>query len=55
MKDLGEKKKIAFTFRQTPAITEAKWNLERKDMVINYITEETMLGGKESGKLWCGP
>ena len=55
MKDLGEKKKITFTFRQTLAITKAKWNLERKDMVINYITKETMLVDNESGKPWRGP
>ena len=54
MKDLGEKKKTAFTFRQTTAMTKAKWNLQRKDMVINYITKETMLVDKESGKPWQG-
>ena len=55
VKDLGEKQKSAFTFRQTQAITKAKWNLQRKDMVINYITEETMLVDKESKKPWGGP
>ena len=55
MKDVGEKMKSTFTFRQTPAMTKAKWNLERKEIVINYITEETMLVDKESGKLWRGP
>ena len=55
MKDVGEKNKTAFTFRQTPAMTKAKWNLERKDMMINYITKETMLVDKESGKPWRGP
>ena len=55
MKDVGERVKSTFTFRQTPAMIKAKWNLERKDMVINYITEETMLVDKESGKPWCGP
>ena len=55
VKDVGKRVKSTFTFRQTSAMTKAKWNLERKDMVINYITEETMLVDKESGKPWHGP
>ena len=48
------KRKQPSHLRQTLAMTKAKWNLERKDMVINYITEETMLVDKESGKPWRG-
>ena len=55
VKDLGGKGKSAFKFRQTEAMTKAKWNLLRKDMVINYITEETMLVEKESKMPWRGP
>ena len=55
VKDVGEKQKLAFTFRQTRAMTKAKWNLARKDMVINYITEETMLVDKETKRPWRGP
>ena len=36
-------------------MTKAKWNLARKDMVINYITEETMLVDKETKRPWRGP
>ena len=52
MKDLGEKKKSAFTFKSTEAMMKAKWNLQRKDMVINYIIEETMLVDKELKNPW---
>ena len=55
VKDVDEKQKSAFTFRQTRAMTKAKWNLARKDMVINYITEETMLVDKETKRPWRGP
>jgi len=54
VKDLGEKGPSAFTFRQTEAMTKAKWNLEKKDMVINYIMKETMLVEKESKMPWRG-
>ena len=52
VKDLGDKRKSTFSFRQTEAMTKAKWNLQKKDMVINYITEETMLMDKESKIPW---
>jgi len=47
VKDVGGKGLSVFAFRQTVAMTKVKWNLEKKDMVINYTTEETMLVEKE--------
>ncbi len=43
MKDLGKKGKSKFAFHLTPSMKKAKVDIGRDDILINYVTEETML------------